>query len=74
MPSDRSTKKRVTLGIIGEKLDNIHEDITGMKKSIKHNSEFRIKSEAQAGVLKYALGSGWGLAILVFILSIAGVI
>ena len=46
----------------------------GLIKEVNTNTKHRIESETKGKMLNYAVGSGWGITILILILNAFGVL
>lgn len=65
---------RVTNAVLAEKIDNLHLSVNEIKPEIKKNSEYRLKSQGRDNAIKLAIGSGWAVTILMFLLALGGII
>jgi len=70
----KSSNRKVSIAKIGQRVEDIYDILKDIKDDVKLNTEFRIMSSAQANMIKYAVGSGWFLFIILVGLQIAGVI
>lgn len=69
---DKLDKISVAVGKIEEHLKILNGTVAEVRRECSANTTHRIKSDTTTNLIKFMVGSGWGLTIFLLILRLLG--